>query len=223
MKRLVRLLMAAVVAAGLGAVYSAQEQPPAMSRAVSQKDKPLELLIRPGQRLLVVEKDQSPPHIIQPYPSSIGQLEWFAKRAPTALIIRVENLVPRLTPSRDWIDSTVHATVEKVLKFTSAVVSPGQAIQFKQDGGEMVVRGTLIRAVLPYADLFEPRQRYLVFAEPSKDNDGTYLIEPMMSFLLAGPEPRLTPLAREGNVLSERGVTLASALERIEATVKAKP
>lgn len=210
---------------GLGTVHSAQEQGPAPSeqpRALSRKDRPLESMIRPGQRLLVVEKDQTPPHIIQPDPANTGQLEWFAKRAPLVLIIRVENLMPRLTSARDWIESSVHGTVDKSLKFTSEVVSPGQAIQFTQDGGEKVVRGTTVRAVLPYTDLFEAGQRYLVFTEPSQGGD-TYSIQPMTSFLLAGPESRLMPLAHEGSALSERGVTLATALQRIEAALKSKP
>ena len=219
------LMIAAGIAVGLGAAYSAQErpeEPPKQSRAISQKDRPLEQLIRPGQRLLVVEKDQSPPLTIQPPSPTTGQLEWFAKRTPLVLVIRVHSVVPKLTPTGDWIQSTVHATVEKALKSTSEVVSPGQAFRFSQDGGEMIIRGTTVRAVLPYANLFEAGQRYLVFTEPSKGND-TYLIEPVLSLLLAGPESRLMPLAHEGSMLTERGVTLATALDRINAAVRAKP
>jgi hypothetical protein len=221
MKRLVSFIIAATVSSALAGLHAQKQSPPSLEtpRASHRKDLPLARLIQPGQRLLVVEKDQAPPHVVQPYPATLGFLEWLTQVSPLVLVIRVDNSVPALTSQGDWIKSTVHATIEQSLKSTSAMASPGESVKFTQDGGEMIISGTTVRAVLPYADGFEPHQRYLVFATPL-DRPTDYLIEPSTSFHLAGPNQRLMPLAHEGTIAAEQGVPLTTAVERIRAALE---
>ena len=223
MKRFVMFAAVGALVALLGAVQDAREPPTpgAQGRATHQKGHPLERLITAGQTDLVVQKDQSPPNVMQPPPGT-KPLEWAAKQFPLVLVIRVESVVPKLMSDGDWIQSSVHATVEQTIKSASMTISPGQALKFTQDGGETVIRGTRVRAVLPYAELFEARQRYLVFVDPTDEID-TVLVEPLLSFLVAGPESRLLPLGHEGSAASERGVTLAAALARIKTTLTRTP
>jgi hypothetical protein len=221
MKHLVLIVPAVALAVAFGAAQTGQQSPTLerQHRTMHRSGHPLEELLTPGADRLVVEKDQSPPMIVGPPPGS-AELEWRAKRAPTVVILEVETVTSQLTPARDWIESEVHANVEQVLKY-SPVVIPGSSVKFHQDGGEMMIQGTRVTAVLEYADGFVPKGRYLVFPGTT-DSDETLSVEPLFSYLIDGAE-RLVPLAHEGKPTSEHGVPLSVAIARIKAALNKRP
>lgn len=191
---------------------------PEQPRVQSRRGTPLASLVKPGQSTLVVEKDQSPPLAVEP-PPGVGQLEWLTSLAPVVLIVQVEKIVPALTPAGDWIESTVHAPVEEVLKSAPLTLSPGPAIRFRQDGGRMRIAGTDVRAVLPWTDSFEAGERYLIFAEAVSGPD-VFTVNPAASYLISQSGLTLVPLARQGKITSQRGVSLKAATDRIRGAAR---
>lgn len=221
MKHLRPIVAAALIALTLGATQAAQQSatPRTQYRTMHRPGHALEELLTPGAESLIVEKDQFPPMIAEPRPGT-GELEWLTSNAPTVIILTVRAITPNLVTSRDWIESEVHATVDQMLKY-SPVITQGSSVKFRQDGGEMMIRGTKVTAVLDYADGFSPKQRYLVFAETT-DSPDTIAVQPLVSYLIDSTE-HLVPLAHEGKPATERGVPLATAIERIKAALKTRP
>lgn len=219
MSRIASLVITgAVVVAGVTHVWGNNRtiQDPVLSRPGT----PLASLIKPGQTTLIVEKDQSPPLIVEP-PAGVGQLEWLTSLSPVVLLIRVERIVPQLTPTADWIKSTVHASVEQILKSAPVTMSPDHPIRFVQDGGEMQLSGARVRALLSWADSFQVGQRYLVFADPTQDPD-LYQVVSAVSYRIDPAGETLVPLARRGQSTSERDVSLNAAVERVKTAAKKK-
>jgi hypothetical protein len=187
----------------------------------SKRGIPLARLIAPGQVSLVVEKDQPPPLWVAP-PPGVGGLEWLTQLVDVVMLVRVESIIPELSPAEDWIKSTVRASVEEVLKATSlfAPTFPGDVVHFAQDSGELQIAGTRVRAILPWADSFEVGRRYLIFAGMTEDGQ-EYVVSPAGAYLV-GVDHELLPLAKDGSVAVDRGVSLTKARTRIQAALKAK-
>jgi hypothetical protein len=208
-------LAVVIVAAQAGQASSTQSP----YRAMHRKDHPLAELIKPGTDALTVEKDQFPPMLIDP-PKGVSELEWLTKIAPAAAIVTVDAVSSHLTPTKDWIESEVHGTVDQLLKYDPSLTQ-GHAMTFAEDGGQMTINGTKVTAVLYYADGFQPHRRYLVFPSPTATTD-TVIVNPMVSYLI-DPTDHLIPLATEGRATSERGVSLDTAISRIKAALKILP
>jgi hypothetical protein len=216
MKRVtVLVLAAAILAAFATSIASQQPKSPGTDQGLTRhrSGKPLEALVRPGERTLVVEKDQSPPLIVEP-PPGVGQLEWLTSLSPVVLIVAVEQVLPRLTPKKDWVEATVYASVEDVLKSVPQTIAPGQAIRFRQDGGTIHIGATTIHAVLPWAESFHVGRRYLIFADPTSEED-VFAVEATTAALVTEADQALMPLARKGKATTARGVPIETAIERI--------
>jgi hypothetical protein len=204
-------VLASALVAGAGQAPQATDE----KKVLHRKGKPLSQLIPSGAQSVVVEKDQSPPHYVEP-PRGTSRLEWLTTLAPIVLVVRVETMDPALTADEDWITTSVTGRVEEILKKPAAdPLSVGAAIRFVQDGGEANVRGTSVRAVLPWADSFREGERYLVFA---KHADDKWLIDAGTSYLIDSGD-MLKPLARQGRAASEASVSLAAAAARIRQYV----
>jgi hypothetical protein len=130
---------------------------------------PLTQLIKPGQKELIVERDDGQPLAGRP-PAGMSQLEWLTSVASYVFIIRVNRLEPRLVDNESWLETTATAQVEAVLKDVPArPVDVKQPLRFDHDGGVLVAYGATIRAELAWVDQFEEGGRYLCSRiEPSR-------------------------------------------------------
>jgi hypothetical protein len=208
------ILLAATLLTGA----SALAQTPTAGRTAepvrSEKGRPLFSLIKPGQTQLIVEKDQAAPHYVEP-PPGVSQLEWLTSVAPVVAVIRVDAMDPRLTADHDWIEPTVRARVEDVLKKPAGdPLAVGDFITFTQDGGEIHVRGVHIKAQLPWADSFREGGQYLVFAQRRKEAID-WLIDAASAYQVNLANDKLISLARRGKARTEEGSTLADAAARV--------
>lgn len=188
----------------------------------SRRGTPLAELVKNHRKdvPVVIEKDQQPPHQIEPPPGT-RPLEWMTSRAPLVLVIRVDELAPEFTPEQDWINTRVKATVLAVLKKpVSDGISPEGLVEFTQDGGALVIDGTQVRAELPWATALNIGQRYLVFAERLNATSEIQINLPA-SYLISTGE-RLRAVAKQGKALTESDVSLADASNRIRAVKEGK-
>ena len=82
-------------------------------------------LVKPGQEMVVVEKDQTSPLFVEP-PKGMRPIAWLTSLVPIVLVVHVERVEPHLTPAGDWSRSKVYGQVEQVLKTSNGTISPGQ-------------------------------------------------------------------------------------------------
>jgi len=190
---------------------------------VNRRGVPLSQLLLSDSRakgpVVVVQKDGPTTAGLVSPPLGMGQLEWMASIVPDVLVIRVEQVAPRLTTEQDWIVSDVKAIVETVVKQPSTEpFGIGETITFVQDGGELPIAGRLVRAIVPYADSLAAGNRYLLFA--NRLTDGALNVYEPTNYLIDS-QSHLHSLAKGDRwPNSENGVTLAEALRRIIASIK---
>lgn len=132
-----------------------------------------------------MESIESPPLEVLP-PAGVSVLDWMLQVSDAALIVSVDDTVSRLTAQDEWIRSTALATVLNVLKSPSPQnLRPSQHVTFEQEGGQALVGGVQVTAVLPRARLVARGERYLVFAAVNKKTgalvvgpEGLYWVDP---------------------------------------------
>jgi hypothetical protein len=125
---------------------------------------PLTQLIRPGQKELIVERDDGQPLAGRP-PAGISQLDWLTSVASYVFIIQVHRLQPRLVDQESWLETTVTAQVEAVVKDVPAnPVDVKQPLQFEHDGGVLVAHGVADNCASAWA-LQECARRILALSE----------------------------------------------------------
>lgn len=215
MKEIVALIVAAVLlpmAPVLATGHATDQQPSESRRVSSRKGTPILQSRLEGERELIVEKDASPPLEVEP-PPGMSPLEWYTSVSDVVLIANVVGIEPSLTKDADWITSAVSARVTQVLKSPEAVLWSEGLITFRQDGGEMDLGGTHVRAVLPWAAGYEVGKSYLIFA--SLGEDGRTLIFGPESTFKIDASSTLRPLAFKGKMRDEQGVSLTAAKDRI--------
>lgn len=179
---------------------TAPEEP----RKVFYTGKSLQSILIPGEKELQVISTRPPDNEIQPRPEN-SLIEWKVKSSKVVLVIQVEakhsELIDplawlrRIDPSIDakladaarpepdsWIQSIVKASIVTILKNEAdAIFVPGDAISFVEDGGEVEINGVEVKAIVPWAEVFEIGEEYLVFATINPD-DRKLLISPAGSY-----------------------------------------
>jgi hypothetical protein len=190
----------------------------------SRKGTPLQALIPSGVTTVTIEKDQTPSLSVDP-PPGMNQLEWITSLSPFVFVLRVESVMPQLTPDGDWITSTVNARIEDVLR--SPVNQPhlaGDTIEFIQEGGDMTIAGTVVHAVVSWTYAFQASERYLVFAKLTSSSQ--WIVSDSDSYKITSLG-RIVSLGRESSkattaARSESNVALAEAIARIRAVKSGK-
>jgi hypothetical protein len=224
---------ALILAVALSALPGTQQRDePLMNR----KGVPLSRVLKDPRAkgpVVVIRKDvPSGPGLVEPGAGQ-RQLEWMAHVVPIALVVHVDQVVPRLTPGEDWIVSVVSATIETVVKQPSTeLLSPGQIIEFQQDGGELMIDERPVRGVVPYSDPQVAGRRYLVFASRNPDDVDPLIVGPPGWLSVYEPTSYvINPAGRlhsqcTGNgcrwPFSENGVELSQAIRRITIGKEAK-
>jgi hypothetical protein len=107
------------------------------------------------------------------------ELEANTYLADAVVIAEVQAVQSRLTLLEDWITSTATASILNVVKRpTWWNAAPGERLSFNWDGGEMVLAGTRVTAVIPQQSRpVEAGKRYLLFLR----------IDPIDKTIHAGP------------------------------------
>ena len=226
-RRVLAVFTVLVVGGFLGFVpVQARQSAPQQTEVLRRRTGvPITALLKKGQQEVVVSKDQDPPLFAEP-PNGMGQLEWMTQGSPYVVVARVKGLKPSLTPTEDWISTTVLAEIEAVIKEperNSAGV--GTTIEFPQDGGRMTISGVRVHAQLPWATEFAVDEQYLLFARRDQP-EGTWRVSHPASYRI-GSDQRLVSLARDvgtpsarPGMRSEDGVALGDALARIRQVKK---
>ncbi|MGC4086164.1 MAG: hypothetical protein QM736_29590 [Vicinamibacterales bacterium] len=134
-------------------------------RVIQRSMTPIENLLQPDDEMLIVTStadEVEPPH--GPL-SLINRLQFQVGSAQFVGIAQVTAVTSRLTPTGNWIETDVEATVLEAIR--GPVFNDGSAalVRFRLDGGEMTIGSTHVRSewapqvavgdvlliVLPYA------------------------------------------------------------------------
>ena len=218
--RKLSLLVLAILAAGTAALGSVGGLRPDQETQILQHRTgiPLATVIAPvaKQDVVVVEKNQTPPLFITPLPG-VGDVEFRTSISTVVVIVQISGLESTLIPPvQDWVATKVTARIQDVLrKPTGDPITVGDSVSFKQDGGDVRIGPTTVRAVLPYADAFLVGQRYLLFGLRNPD-DSSLIFGPTDAYRL-GPNDNLIPLAKVGPNRSIGSVRLGAAIARIRS------
>lgn len=173
-------------------------------------------LLKPGQDLLIVEKDQSAPHYVLP-PQGMSQLEWMTSLAKAVAVVRVESLVPSVTPEGDWVTTAVTARVEGILKKPEeAALSDGDELTLESDGGETKIGGTTVKALLPWRRELEDGGRYVVFLSTDLSS-GAWKTDFTTAYQVDAPNGKIRGMATKPVVAGEAAIHLDAAIARIRA------
>lgn len=124
---------------------------------------PLAALVRPHEDHLIVESTKSRPLRVLP-PKGVSTIEWKSKFASAVVLADAVEVLPQLTAAEDWIVSVVSASVTEILKPSQLWnVQAGTEFSFVDEGGELLVGGTRVTALLPWSTPVEAGKRYLIF------------------------------------------------------------
>lgn len=187
---------------------------------LNRKGLPLAALVKPGAGAeVVIQKDQAPPLFVEPAEGT-PRLEWIAKQTPYVFVGTVLSTTSLLTPDKDWVRSAVQVRIDEVLKKSDSALDVGQTIGFQQDGGNILLGATMVRAVLSWVENFEEGQRYIFFADGPREGSSDWNVLNHSSYKI-GPDGSLKSMAKQGRASAEGvGVSLVAAISRIRSVVK---
>lgn len=187
---------------------------------LNRKGLPLAALVKPGAAAeVVVQKDQAPPLFVEPAEGT-PWLEWTSKQTPYVFVGTVLSTTSSLTPDKDWVTSAVQVRIDEVLKKSNRALDVGQTIGFQQDGGNVLLGATMVRAVVSWVDNFEEGQRYILFADGPSEGSNDWEVLNHSSYKI-GPDGSLKSMAKQGRAAAEgAGLSHAAAISRIRSVVK---
>jgi hypothetical protein len=177
---------------------------------------PLFERIQPGEDTLIVRSTRNRPLEVLPPPNT-SMFEWSAANASSVVVVEIIDSSPVLAKAGGWITSTIEASIIDVLKESNTrSLRAGGVFSFEQDGGEALVSGTRVRAILPWAKPFEVGHRYLLFVSVDPATKAV-LVSPLAAYDISGERPvRLAP-SKSGRDDIEATETV-EALGRVRAT-----
>jgi hypothetical protein len=145
------------------------------TRTAQATMQPLSKQIRPDDQRLVLEINASPPLLVRAPEGE--RVEFLTDRSDVVLVIRVVSTRPQVTERENWIETVAVAAVEETLKPSNRLVmSDGNRVTFRLDGGTMQVNHATVEAVVPWARPVAVGRRYVLFGKVLEDGQ-----------LLAGP------------------------------------
>ena len=145
----------------VGAVTLAAAQSP-VRKIERRTGTPIAELIRNGEPAIELLPAAAPPLIVD-IPSSGSLVETRLKESDVVLLVRLEGRRSRLSERSDWVESDLDARVVEVYKAPAAArLKPGAKLGFVEEGGEIDVKGTKVRANVPWFRPFEQGRTYLM-------------------------------------------------------------
>jgi len=146
------------------------QAPDARVRKVQRSPgKPVSELVQPHEdTILLMDTTSRPLEVLSP--ANVSIIDWKSQGADAIMVAEVHSVDAKLSQSQDWITSTITGSIVEVLKkprWWNAL--PGDQLSFNWDGGEILIGGTRVIAVVPWSKPFEQGKRYLMFfgADPS--------------------------------------------------------
>lgn len=150
-------------------------------RVVQRSEKRIVDSLRPGEVPILLEDPFYRNLAAQGFlpPITEPRLETNTYFADAVVIAEVQAVESRLTLLEDWITSTATASILNVVKRpTWWNAAPGERLSFNWDGGEMVLAGTRVTAIIPQQSRpVDAGKRYLLFLR----------IDPIDKTIHAGP------------------------------------
>jgi hypothetical protein len=134
-------------------------------------------LVTSRDETVVLEDAAAPPLEVLP-PVNVSLIDWKSRLATAIVLAEIESVDASLTSSQDWIVSNVTGSIIEVLKkphWWNA--APGTELTFTWNGGELLVGGTQVIAVVPGVKPINAGKRYLIF----------FSGDPSTNILMTGP------------------------------------
>jgi hypothetical protein len=144
------------------------------ARSVEQRPGiPIEQLIVPGEAAIELRAAQFPPLTVEG--RETGPLaSWLLATNDVAMYVRLDSRRPKLSQGRDWVESDLDFTVLEVFKAPKDTLKAGAKMRFVEDGGELDVKGTAVKARVPWVKGFQSGQSYLMFLGVDPDKGQIY-------------------------------------------------
>lgn len=143
--------------------------------------------LEPADREVVVIQDCCPP--TEAAIEGISRFDLLTRTSDAVVLLRVSAVAAHMTPDRDWINSTVTADVDTVLKGGDRGLVSGALIVFEVDEGTLVQGDIRIVARRTWAVPLEEGATYLAFLERKKDG-GFRPLAPSHTFAPVGDSYR---------------------------------
>jgi hypothetical protein len=134
-------------------------------------------LVTSQDQTIVLEDTAAPP--LEVLPSiNVSLIDWKSQVATAIVLAEIQSVDASMTSSQDWIVSNVTGSVIEVLKKSGWWnAAPGNEVTFTWNGGELLVGGTQVIAVVPGVKPIRAGQRYLIF----------FSGDPSTKMLMTGP------------------------------------
>jgi len=87
--------------------------------------------------------------------------------AQAILVVRIDRMVPHLTPQGDWIRTTYEASITESLRLRKRATP--RAVRIDLDGGTLTIQGVTVTANAEWEPRFEAGARYLLFVNQMRD------------------------------------------------------
>jgi hypothetical protein len=167
-----KLVTMLVMFFGAGAAIGAQVLGSPVRRVRERPGTPIASIVRAGEEGLVIESVQDPPDEVQ-LGAGVPRTEFMTKRSRAILVVDVVSIDGQVTARQDWISSHVTASLVDIMKAPNEWSRKiGDLVTFEQEGGEAVVAGTKVQALLMWARPVEVGKRYLIFGTPLARTNG---------------------------------------------------
>lgn len=133
---------------------------------------PIESQLLPGDRIVVVQKIETPPLPVvrQRPPSATSELLRFRARAQVVARAEIKSIDAKLTPDHSWVRTTVAFRAREVFKADPASAAVLETIEY--DGGEVRINNVTVRA--GNYPILRVGGQYLLFVNRNPDKDYWY-------------------------------------------------
>lgn len=121
---------------------------------------PIASQLEPGDRVVEVVTGGRP--FVDGSDNAAEEIEAITRRAAAIAVVRVTGKESQLSAGGDWVDSTVTADVQSVLKDETGLLAEGGTTSFPEFGGEITLDGRRVIVHAPYRRQMAVGRTYLV-------------------------------------------------------------
>ena len=139
-------------------------------------------VLRPGDTELVVVDSSPRPLLVGPK-AGVLAVEWRTYLSDCVLLVTVTNRSGDVTPAGDWVFSTIAARVDQGATCNLADVQEGSSVVIREEGGQALLDGVVVRGVVPNVTPVQVGTAYLMFA--SLGEQGMFSATPVSVYRVA--------------------------------------
>ena len=160
MIRRAQLLVVIAVLLACGAASAQHREERRIERAFG---KSIASLIRPNELSLIVMQSEFPPDRVSP-PDTMSLAEGMVSICDAIVIARVTSLNSHVTRASDWVVTDVRSVITDVLKVPPGIqLKAGDPLTMLEDGGDLRIGSTLVKARVPNVTPMRQAGTYLLF------------------------------------------------------------